>query len=165
MTVLGRATAEGLDKTGNDDRGANNLDKGDATAGEMVEHSAGIGVPAANLKVVSAELRAGALVTTGETRAGTLPNLGGDDIREGVPPGGEAKLQTCAAGSLGRADTTFVLLGNHVEPGHGGTFEVFASTDGPTAGVHATKGELAAGTPGSLAGHWGKLGARGATVT
>lgn len=42
---------------------------------------------------------------------------------------------------------------------------MFASNDGPTAGVHATKGELMAGTPGSLAGDWGKTGARGATVT
>lgn len=45
------------------------------------------------------------------------------------------------------------------------TFGVVASNDGPTAGVHATKGELTAGTPGSLAGDWGKTGARGATVT
>lgn len=45
------------------------------------------------------------------------------------------------------------------------TLGVFASNDGPTAGVHATKGELMAGTPGSLVGDWGKTGTRGATVT
>lgn len=46
----------------------------------------------------------------------------------------------------------------------GVTFGVVASKDGPTAGVHATKGELTAGTPGSLAGDWGKTGALGVTV-
>lgn len=172
-TGMGKATADGLGNTGKDDKGADNLDKGGATAGEMVdEHSARVCVPAANLIVVSAEPRAGALVTTGETRAGTLPNLGGDETRVGVPTGGDAKLPACAAGNLGRADTTFVLLGNHVEPRPGVpvsrtgvTFGVVASNDGPTAGVHATKGELTAGTPGSLAVDWGKTGARGATVT
>lgn len=169
MTGLGGATADGLDKTGKDDKGADNLDKGGATAGEMVdEHSAGVGVPAADLIVVSAEPRAGALVATGEM----LPNLGGDETRMGVPTGGDAKLPACAAGNLGRADTTFVLLGNHAEPKPGGpvsrtgvTFGVVACNDGPTAGVHATKGEFTPGTPGNLAGDWGKTGARGATVS
>lgn len=41
---------------------------------------------------------------------------------------------------------------------------VVASNDGPRAGVHATKGELEAGTPDSLAAAWGKTGASGATV-
>lgn len=171
MTGLGRATADGLGKTGKDDR-ADNLDKGGATGGEMVdEHSTCMGVPAANLIVASAEPRAGALVTTGETRAGILPNLGGDETRVGELTG-DAKLPACAAGNLGRADTTFVLLGNNVEPRPGVpvsrtgvTLGVVASNDGPTAGVHATKGQLTAGTPGSLAGEWGKIGARGATVT
>lgn len=65
-----------------------------------------------------------------------------------------------------------MLLGNNVEPRRGVpvswiglTLGVVASNDGPTAGVHATKGELTAGTPGNLAGDWGKTGARGATVT
>ncbi len=35
MTGLGRATADGLGKPGKDDRGADNLDSGGATAGEM----------------------------------------------------------------------------------------------------------------------------------
>lgn len=158
---------DGLGKTGKDDRGADNLDKGGASAGEMVdEHSACVGVPAANLIVASAEPRAGALVTTGETKAGTLPNLGGDDTRVGVPTGGDAKLPDWTAGNRGRADTTFVLMGNKVEPKPGVPVSrtgvalgVVASNDGPTAGVHATKGQLTAGTPGSLAGDWGKTGA------
>lgn len=173
MTGFGRATADGLGKTGKDDRGADNLGKGGATAGEMVdEHSACLGVPAANLIVVSAEPRTEALVTTGETRAGTLPNLGDDETRVGVPTGGDAKLLACETGNLGRADTTLVLLGNNAEPKPGVpvswtgmTLGLVASNDGPTAGVHATKGELKAGTLGSLAGDRGKTGARGATVT
>lgn len=172
MTGLGRDTADGLGKTGKDDRGADNLGKGCATPGKMVdEHSACVGVPAPNLIAASAEPKAGVLVTTGETRDGTLPNLGGDETRVGVPTGADAKLPTCTAGNLGRADTTFVLLGNNVEPRPGvpvsrtgATLGVVASNGGPTAGVHATKGELAAGTPDSLAGVWGKTGARGATV-
>lgn len=163
---------DGLGKTGND-RGAENLDKEGATTGEIVdEHSACMGAPAANLILASAEPRAGAVVTTGDTRAGTLPNLGGDETRVGVPTGGDAKLPACAAGNLGRADTTFVLLGNNVEhrpdvpvSRTGMILGVVANNDGPTAGVHATKGQLTAGTPGSLPGDWGKTGARGATVT
>lgn len=172
MTGLGRAMADGPGNTGKDDRGPENLGKGDATSGEMVdEHSACVGAPVANLIVASAEPRLGALVATGETKAGTLPNLGGDETRVDVPTGGTAKLPACAVGSLGRADTTFVLLGNKVEPRLGVPVSltgvmlgVVASKDGRTAGVHATKGELMAGTPGSLAGGWGKTGARGATV-
>lgn len=95
-TGPGMVTADGLRKKGKDDRddkGADNLDKGAATAGEMADgHSARMGVPAANLIVARAEPRAGALVTTGETTAGTLHNLGGDDIRLCVPTGGDAKL-------------------------------------------------------------------------
>ena len=34
-----------------------------------------------------------------------------------------------------------------------------ANSVGPTAGEQVTKGELTAGTPGSLAGDWGKTGA------
>lgn len=158
---------DGLGKTGKDDRGADNLDKEGATAGEMMdEHSARVVVPAANLIVASAEPRAGALVTTGETRAGTLPNLGGDETRVGVPTEGDRKLPACVVDNLGRADTTFVLLGNNVEPRPGVpvswtgvTLGVVASNDGPTAGVHATKGQLTAGKPGSLAGDWGNTGA------
>lgn len=154
MTGLGRATAKGLDKTG-----------------KMVdEHSTGVGVPAANLIVARAEPRAGVRVAAGETRVGTLPNRGGDETRVGVPTGGDTKLPACAAGSRGSADTTFVLLGDHVEPNvpvsrTGVRFGVVARNDGPTAGVHAAKGELITGTPGILAGDWGKTGARGATVT
>lgn len=108
---------DGLGTTGKDDGGADNLDKGCVTAGEMVvEHSARVGVPADNLIVASAEPTAGALVATGETKAGTLPNLGGDETRVGVPTVGEAKLPACAASNLGKADTTFVLLDNTVEP-------------------------------------------------
>lgn len=168
MTGLGRATADGLDETGREDSGADNLDKGGATAGDTVdENAAGVGVPAANLIVVRAEPRAGAHVPPWKTRAGTLPSRGGDETRVGVPTGGDAKGPACAAGSLGRADTTFVLLGNHVEPRPGipvsrtgVTFGVVASNDGPTA-----KGELITGTPGILAGDWGKSGARGASMT
>lgn len=146
MTALGRAIANGLDRAGEGDSGADDLDKGGAAAGEMVgEHLAGA-----------------AEVTAGGSRAGALlDNLGGD-----------AKLQACVAGSLGRADTTLVLLGDHVEhrpcapeSPTGVTFGVVASNDGPTAGVHATKGELITGTPGILAGDWGRTGACGATVT
>lgn len=100
---------ESLGKTGKDDRGADNLDKGGATAGKTVdEHSACVGAPAANLMVASAEPRAGA--------AGTLPNLGGDETRVGEPTGGDTKLPACTAGNLGRADTTLVLLGDNTEP-------------------------------------------------
>lgn len=173
MTGLGRATADGLGKTDTDDKGADDMDKGGATTGDMVvERSACMGVPADNLIVANAEPRTGALVTTGETRAGTLPNLGGDGTRVGAPRRGDAKLAACTAGNLGRADTKFVLLGNNVEPWTGVpvsrtgvTLGVFASNGGPTAGVHATKGELTTGTPGSLAGVWGKTVAPGATVT
>lgn len=173
ITGLGRDTADGLGKTGKDDRGAANLGKGCVTAGKIVdEHSACVGVPAANLIAASAGPKEGAGVTPGESRAGMLPNLGGDETRVGVPTGGDAKGPACTAGNLGRADTTLVLLGNKVEPRPGVpvswtgvTLGVVASSDGPTAGVHATKGELAAGTPDNLAGDWGKTGARGATVT
>lgn len=162
----------GLGKTGKDDRGADTLDKGGATTGEMMdEQSPRVGVPAANLIVASAEPRAGALVTTGETKAGTLPNLGGDDNRVGVPTEGDAKLPACTAGNLGKADTVFVLIGNKVEPRPGVPVSwpgvalgVVASNDGPTAGVHAAKGQVTAGTPGSIAVDWDKTGARGATV-
>lgn len=173
--TTGAATEErgaGIDRlgktqTGKGDKGADNLDKAGATAGETVnEHSACVVVPVANLFVACAEPRAGALVATGETRAGTLPNLGGDEIRVGEPTGGDVKLQVCAAGNLGRADTTFVLLVNKAEPRPdapvrrtGVTLGVVASNDAPTEGVHATKGQLTAGTPGSLAGDWGKTGA------
>ena len=165
------AGTDWLGKRGKVDRGADNLDKGGATAGEMVDgHSTRAVVPAANLIVASAELRAGALVATGAT--GTLPNLGGVEIRVGVPTGDDVKLPTCTAGNLGRAETTLVLLCNHAEPRPGVpvswtgvTGGVVASIDGPTAGVHATKGQLTAGTPGNLTGDWGKTGARWATVT
>lgn len=164
---------DGLATTGKDDRGAANLDKCCATAGEMVDgHSARVGVPADNLIVASAEPTAGALDATVDTKACTLPNLGGDETRVGVPTLGEAKLPACAASNLGRADTTFVLLGNTAEPTAGApvsrtgaTLGVVAGNDGPTAGVHATKGQLTAGTLGNRTVDWGKTGACGATVT
>lgn len=173
--ATGAATEErgaGIDRLGKtqtdrEDRGADTLDKVGATAGEMVnELSACVVVPVANLIVPCAEPRAGALDATEETRAGTLPNLGGAETKEGEPMEGDVKLQACVAGNLGRADTTFVLLGNKAElrPGvpvswTGVTLGVVASNDAPTDGVHATKGQLTAGTPGSLAGDWGKTGA------
>lgn len=84
------ASTDWLGKTDKDDRGADNLDKGDATAGEMVDgHSGCAGVPAANLIVASTEPRAGALVATGAT--GTLLNFGGVETRVGVPTGDDAK--------------------------------------------------------------------------
>lgn len=120
-----------------------------------------MGVPAANLTVAATQPGAGALVITGESRAGTLLNLGGDETSLSVP---DAKCSACTAGNLGRADTTFVLLGN-AEPRLGDpvsrtgmTFGVVASNAEPTAVVHATKGELAAGTQGSLAEDWDKTG-------
>lgn len=86
------AETDGLATTGKDDRGAANLDKCCATAGAMVDgHSTRVGVPADNLIVASAEPTAGALDATGETKACTLPNLGGDETRDGVPTEGEAK--------------------------------------------------------------------------
>lgn len=170
VTGLARDTV-GLGKPGNDDRGADNLGKGCAAAGKMVdEHLACVAAPAADLTGARAEPKGGALVTTWESRAGTLPNLGGGETRVGVPTGGDAKCPACPAGKLGRADT-FVLLGNNDEPRPGVTacwtgvtMGVVASNEGPTAGAHATKGELAAGTPDNVAGDWGKTGACGATV-
>lgn len=50
-----------------------------------------MGVSAANLIAASADPKAGALVTTGESSAGTLSNLGGDETRVGVPTVGDAK--------------------------------------------------------------------------
>lgn len=166
-TGLGRVTADGLGTTGND-RGADNLGKGVATTGEMLDkHFAWACVAVANLTAPCAEPREGALVTTG-----TFSNLGPGETRVDVPTGGTAKLPACAVGNRGRADTTFVLLGNNVEsrPGvpvsfSGITLGVVASNGRTTVGVLATKGELTAGTPGSLAGGWGKTGARGATMT
>lgn len=115
MTGLGRATGVGLGKTGKDDRDADSLGRGGAIAGEIVdEHSARLGAPGADLMGASAEPRPGALFTTGETRAGTLPNFGGDETRVGVPTGGDAKILACVTGNLGRVDTTLVL-GNNVE--------------------------------------------------
>lgn len=166
---LGRATADGLGRTGNDDRAADNLGNGCATAGEMVdEYSACMGVPAANLTVAATGPGVRALVLIGETRAGTLPNLGGDEISLSVP---DAKCSACTAGNLGRADTTFVLLGTKAVPRPdvpvswtGLTLGVVASNAEPTAVVHATKGDVATCKAGSLAGDWDKTGARGATV-
>lgn len=167
------AEMDELAPAGKDDRGAANLDKCCATAGEMVDgHSTRVGAPADNLTVASAEPTAGALDATGETKACTLPNLGGDETRVGVPTVGEAKFPTCAASNLGRADTTLVLVGNTAEPTAdapgsrpGVTMGVVAGNDGPTAGVHATKGQLTAGTLGNRTVDWGKTGACGATVT
>lgn len=169
-TGLGRVTADGLGTTGND-RGPGNLGKGLATTGEMVDkHFVCACVTVANLTAPCVEARKGALVTTGT--AGTLSNLGAGETRVHVPTGGTAKLPRCVVGNLGRADTTFVLLGNNVEsrPGDpvsfsGVTLGVVANNGRTTAGVLATKGELTAGKPGSLAGGWGKTGARGATMT
>lgn len=172
VTGVGRAVAEGLGNTGKEDRGPDNLGKGGVSAGEMVdEHSACVGVPVAKLTEGSDEPRAGALVATGATRGGTLPNRGRDGTRVDVPTGANGTLTACAGGNLERADTTFVLQGNNVEPKPGVpvsltgmTLGVVAINDGPAAGVQATKGELTAGTPGSLAGDWGKTGVRGAPV-
>lgn len=147
------------------------MDKECSSAGEMVdEHSCRVGIPADNLIVGSAEPTVGGLVATVGTKAGTHPNLGGDETKEGVPTGGDAKLPACVVSNLGRADTTFVSLGNTVEQTPGVswivvTLGVVARNDGPTAGVHATKGQLTAGPQGSLTGVWGKTGAREATVT
>lgn len=67
MMGLGRETDDGLGKTGQDARFADNLGRKGATAGEMVdEHSARLGAPAANLIGASAEPRPEALVTTGD---------------------------------------------------------------------------------------------------
>lgn len=105
----------------------------------------------------------GALVATGETKAGTMPNLGGDETRVDVPTGGGA------ASNLGRADTTFVLLGNTVEPMLGVpvslTLGLVGSSDEPTVGVHGTKGQFTVGTLGNLTWDCGKTGAREATET
>lgn len=167
ITGLGRVTADGLGTTGND-RGPDNLAKGGATTGEMVDKHLAC-VVAASLTVPCADPRQGALVNTGTV--GTLSNLAVGETRVDVPTGGNAKLLTCAVGNLGSADTTFVLLGNKFEPRPGvpvsfsdKTLGVVASNGGTTAGVLATKGELTAGTPGSLAGGWGKTGALGATM-
>lgn len=165
------ARTDGLGTTGKDGEGANNPDKWGAAAGETtVEHSARGGAAAVNLIVACADPSTWAPVAAGETKVGTMPNLGGDETRAGVPAGG--KIPACAAGNLGRAATTFVLLGNKVvlrpdvPAGRTGVaLGVVASKGGPTAGVHATKGQLTAGTPGSLAGDWGKTGTRGATLT
>lgn len=172
MTGLGRTTSDGRDNTGKDDIGPDNLGKGGATAGEMAgEHTARAGVLVAKVIVASVEPRPGVLVTSGETRAGTLGNLGGEETRVDVPNEGNVKLPACGVGNLGRADTTFVLLVNNVEarPGvpaslTGMTLEGVASKDGPAAGGHDTKEELTAGTPGSLTGDWGKTGTRGGTM-
>lgn len=164
MIWLARGPDDGLGKREKEDRGAANLGKVGATAGALVdEHSACTGVAAANLIVASAEPRTGALVTTGETSAGILTNLVEDETKVDAPTAGDAKLPACTAGNVGRADTTFVLLCNNADPRllsrTGMTPGVFEGNDGPTLGVHATKGELAAGTPGSLAGDCGKTGA------
>lgn len=74
-------------------------------------------------------------------------------------------MQICEVGSLGKAVTTLVLLSGAPVSCTGLTLGAVASNEGATVGVHATKGELTAGTPGSLTGDWGKIGARGATVT
>lgn len=154
-------------KTGKDD----NRDRsGGATAGMVGEHSECVGVPAASLMVGSAALRTEALVTTGEATAGALPNLGREDSRVGAPIGFDAKLPVASvAGSLVRAETTFVLMGNTAGPRLGvpvirtGGVALAASNDGLMAGVRATKGQFTAGGPGILAGDWGKTGARTTT--
>lgn len=120
-----------------------------------------VGVPAVNLTVAATEPGAGALVITGESSAGTLLNIGGDETSLSVP---DAKCSACTVGNRGRADTTFVLLGNaEARPGvpvsrTGMTLGVGASNAEPTAVVHDTKGELAAGTQGSLVEDWDKTG-------
>lgn len=68
-----------------------------------------------SLIVVSAELREGGVVVTGEAKAGTLHNLGGEEIKVDAQTGGNTNVHPGADGSLGRADTTFVLLGIPVE--------------------------------------------------
>lgn len=167
----GAVGSDGLCITGKDGDSADNVDEECSSASDMVdEHSCRAGIPAGNLIVGSAEPTKGGLVATVGTKAGTHPNLGGDETEVGVSTGGDAKLPACVVSNLGRADTTFVLLGNTVEPTPGVswivvTAGVVARNDGPTAGVHAAKGLLTAGTLGSLTGDWGKTGAREATVT
>lgn len=161
----------GLGLTGKDGEGADNVDEECSSPSEMVdEHSCRAGIPAGNLFVGSAEQTVGGLVATVGTKAGTDPNLRRDETKVGVPTGGDANLPACVVSNLGRADTTFVLIGNTVEPVPGVswivvTSGVVARNDGLTAGVHSTKGLLTAGTLGSLTGVWGKTGAREATVT
>lgn len=169
MTELGMGAGDWLGKKESDDRGVDNLGKVGATIGALVdEHSACTGIPVANLTVASAEPRTGALVTTGETMAGTLTNLGEDETKVGVPAG-DAKPPACRVGNLGRAATTFVLLCNNGDPillsWTGKTLGVGEGSDGPTAGVHATKGELTAGALGCLVRDCGRMGARGARAT
>lgn len=167
LTELGRAIADGLIKIDEDDGGVENLGKWGAIVDEIVDspekHSACMGVPVATLTVANAEVRVGAPVITGETRA---------ESRVGAPTNGDAGLPIWEVGNLGKADTTLVVLGNKDEsrPGAptslaGVTLGLLASTGETTAGVHATIGELMAGTAGSPTGDdWGSTGVRGATA-
>lgn len=158
------ATADGsvvgtdeLGKTGKDDRGADNLDNGCATADLMADE---------HLMVASDELTAAPLVTAEEGKAGTLPSLGGEENRE---PTGGAKLPVCVAGSLGKAGTTFVLQGSPVEPRlgidwTGLTLGFGGRSDGTIAGVHATVEQLATDMQDSL-GDWDMNDAPGVAAT
>jgi len=93
MKGLCKAPTDWLGITGSDDRGLDDFSKGGATADDLVdEHSACGPVPAVTLFADCAELRAGALVITGETRAGTVPNLEGEATRVDEPTVGNAKL-------------------------------------------------------------------------
>lgn len=175
ITGLGRETADEMGKTDVDEGGVESLGKGGSRVGAKVdvtdEHWACVGVPAGNLTVAGAEPRADiVVVTVVGTGAGVLLNLSGAEIRAGIPETGDVRFPGWAAGNLGRVDTTLAVLGNG-EPSAGGpaswtdvTLGVVASAE-PTAGVHATTGELMAGTPGNLAGvDRGNAGGCGVTM-
>lgn len=158
-----RDTADGLGKTTDDNAGADNLGEGTASGAEMADkHSPCVGVPATAPTTAGCGTTAEAAVVTGEARPGAPSNRGRADTTVGA----DAMLTACKAGNLGKADTTFVLLANSVElkaaaPVNwtGVTLGLAATNGGPRAGVHATKGELMAGTLGSLDGDWGKTDA------
>lgn len=76
-TGVGRATADGLSKTDEGDGGAENLDKEEVSANELVD------APEA-----STELQ---VVITGETRAAVLPNLDWAESRVGAPTKGDVR--------------------------------------------------------------------------
>lgn len=156
---LSRETADGLGKTTFDNAGADNLGEATASVAEMADtHSPCMGVPATDPTTAGCETTAEEPTVTGEARPGAPSNRGRADTTVGA--------DACKAGNLGKADTTFVLLANSVEfkpvaPVNwtGVTLGLAATNGGPRAGVHATKGELMAGTLGSLFGDWGKTDA------
>lgn len=95
----------------------------------------------------------GVLVKTAEMRGNTVSTFGRADIMED-PPAGLTRLADCKDGNVGLGPVKLAVV----------TLQVVDRIGEAIAGVHATKGELIAGTLGSLVEVWRTTGAWQPTV-